>query len=297
MLDRFYGELTARGEADFLHWNMNRPEYGFNALATRYEYLTGQAPPAATPARRFDADELLAAHFGEDYAPHGKLESTARLNKLDTRSFRNGKTEAELFAKGDWGTLTRSAASKAKIIAQLLKLLADGNIRTAGSAGAITFAGAHIDAVSLVLALGERMVLVKRSLRVRPHGRPPLTFSDEYDDQYLYRAVLVQFFDDVRDEEYTPSYAGKNSRIDFLLPRYKLGIELKHTRPGLKDGELGEQLIVDRDRYLPHPSVTHLVCLVFDFDGHVRNPRGLEEDLRQTVSTTEIAVTVRIYDR
>lgn len=297
MLGRFYAELTARGEADFLHWNMNRPEYGFAALATRYEYLTGQAPPVGTPARRFDVDELLAAHFGEDYAPHGKLESTARLNKLDMRSFKNGRTEADLFTNSDWGTLTRSAASKAKIIAQLLKLLADGSIRTAGSAGAVTFASAHIDAVSLVLALGERMVLVKRSLRVRPRGRPPLTFTDEYDDQYLYRALLVQFFDDVRDEEYTPSYAGRNSRIDFLLPKYKLGIELKHTRPELTDALLGEQIIVDRDRYLPHPSVTHLICLVFDHDGHIRNPRALEDDLRQKASTTDIAVTIRIYDR
>jgi len=35
----------------------------------RYEYLIGQAPPVGTPARRFDVDELLATHLGEDYTP------------------------------------------------------------------------------------------------------------------------------------------------------------------------------------------------------------------------------------
>jgi REase_DpnII-MboI len=169
--------------------------------------------------------------------------------------------------------------------------------RTAGSAGTIAFAETRLDAVSLVLALGERMLLVERSLRVRPHGRPPLDFADEYDDQYLFRALLAQFFDDIRDEEYTPSKAGKNSRIDFLLPAYKLAVELKHATPALNDGKLGEQLIIDRDRYGNHSSVTHLLCLVFDHEGHLRNPRALEDDLRRDVSTTEMAVTVRIYDR
>jgi hypothetical protein len=257
MLDRFYSELKARGEAYFLHWNMNRPEYGFSALAARYEYLTDKRQPTTVPERRADVDGLLTAQFGADYAPHGKLESTARLNNLDMRSFKNGKTEADLFANGDWGTITRSVSSKAKIIAQLLVLLVEGAIRTAGSAGTVAFAGTRLDAVSLVLALGDRMLLVERSLRVRPRRRPPLVVADEYDDQYLFRALLAQFFDDIRDEEYTPSYAGRNSRIDFLLPGYKLAVELKHASPTLNDAKLGEQLIVDRDRYAPtNPSHT-----------------------------------------
>jgi hypothetical protein len=90
---------------------------------------------------------------------------------------------------------------------------------------------------------------VQRSLRIRPQNRRPLEVSDEYDDQYLLRALLVQFFDDVRDEEFVSSYAGGKSRIDFVLPRYKLAVELKHTRDSLRDKELGEELMIDRDRY------------------------------------------------
>jgi hypothetical protein len=126
-----------------------------------------------------------------------------------------------------------------------------------------------------------------------------LEFNDEYDDQYIFRALLTQFFADVREEDYVPSYAGGNSRIDFLLPQYKLAVELKHTRNGLKDNEVGEQLIIDRDRYKGKgPGIaTHLMCLVFDYGGQLRNPRGLEEDLRREASIPEMAVTVRIFDR
>ncbi|MCX5389796.1 hypothetical protein [Streptomyces sp. NBC_00094] len=296
VLERFYSELQSREGAYFLHWNMNRPEYGFNALAARYEYLTGNTPPVSPPHQRVDVDGLLAATFGDTYAPHGRLEGIARMNNMDMRSFRAGKEEADLFAKKEWGTLSRSTASKAWIIANSLRRLVDGTILTSSSAGSVEFSGASLDAVALVLALGDRMLPVMRSLGVRPHG-VPIEFKTEYDDQYLYRALLVQFFDDVRDEEYVPSYAGGNSRMDFLIPRFKLGIELKHTRSGLKDKDVGDQLVIDVGRYSTHQSVNHLLCLVFDYDGHLRNPRALEEDLRRDVSTPDMAVTVRIYDR
>jgi REase_DpnII-MboI len=297
LLNRFYGELAGRTDARFLHWNMNRPEYGFNALAARYEYLCSTPPPIIVPERKFDVDALISYRFGTDYAPHGKLESVSKLNDLDMRSFKSGRSEADLFEKQDWGNITRSTASKAKIIGQVLELLVTGKLRTQESAGTIAFLGANLDAVAIVLELGQRMRLVERSLKVHPRGRPTIELKDEYDDQYLYRALLVQFIDDVRDEEYTPSYAGRNSRIDFLLPAYRLAIELKHTRDGLTDQKLGEQLIIDRDRYSGHGVATHLICLVFDYEGKLRNPRALEDDLTKKVASTDMAVTVRIYDR
>jgi hypothetical protein len=204
LLERFYSELQARSETICLHWNMDRPEYGFSALANRWTYLTKQKPPCVAPRQRHDVDTLLVSQFGEQYAPHGKLESTARLNDLDMRSFLNGKEEAEAYAQCDWAKSTRSASSKAKIIGELLIRLTAGTIKTAGSAGLISFGRGHLDAVQSVLALADRFKYVQVSLKKRPRGRPPFEFADEYDDQYMYRALLVQFFDDVRDEEYAP---------------------------------------------------------------------------------------------
>jgi hypothetical protein len=106
---------------------------------------------------------------------------------------------------------------------------------------------------------------------------------------------LRLFFDDIRREEWTPSYAGGASRIDFVLPRYRIGIELKYARQSMTTKDLGEQLIVDTVKYKTHNSVRHLVCLVFDPDGQLNNPRGIEKDLSQP--REGLAVTVRIFDR
>ena len=83
--------------------------------------------------------------------------------------------------------------------------------------------------------------------------------------------------------------------MDFLIPRYKLAIELKFSRTSMTAKDLGEELIVDITKYRVHPDVRHLVCLVFDQPGHLRNPRGIERDL--SVPKEGLGVTVQIYDR
>ena len=56
-------------------------------------------------------------------------------------------------------------------------------------------------------------------------------------------------------------------------------IEVKKTRKTLKAKQIGEQLIVDIQRYQAHPNCKKLVCFVYDPEGWVSNPRGLENDL------------------
>ena len=65
--------------------------------------------------------------------------------------------------------------------------------------------------------------------------------DDEYDVQDLMHAILRLHFDDVRPEEWTPSYAGKSSRIDFLLPGERTIIEVKMTRHGLGQKEVADE--------------------------------------------------------
>lgn len=59
-------------------------------------------------------------------------------------------------------------------------------------------------------------------------------------------------FDDVRPEEYTPSYAGSNSRMDFLLKKEQIVIEVKKASKHLKDKEIGKQLNDDIAKYKSH---------------------------------------------
>jgi hypothetical protein len=70
----------------------------------------------------------------------------------------------------------------------------------------------------IVVTIAERFHSVVRQLRERREGRAMLEVTDEYDVQDLFHALLMIHFDDVRKEEWVPSYAGGASRMDFLLP-------------------------------------------------------------------------------
>jgi hypothetical protein len=71
--------------------------------------------------------------------------------------------------------------------------------------------------IALIERITTRFHAVARQLRARRAERPTLDVKDEYDAQDLLHAMLRIFFKDVRPEEWTPSYAGSSSRMDFLL--------------------------------------------------------------------------------
>ena len=132
-----------------------------------------------------------------------------------------------------------------------------------------------------------------RRLRNRHADRETLDVNDEYDVQDLLNALLALDFDDVRPEEWTPSYAGKSARMDFLLKKEKIVVEVKMTRKGLADKEVGDQLIVDIERYKEHPDCDTLICFVYDPDGRITNPQGLSGDLqRQSKDDLEVIVFI-----
>ena len=130
-----------------------------------------------------------------------------------------------------------------------------------------------------------------RSILNRHANRETLEIKDEYDVQDLLEGILRLFVEDVRPEDYVPSYAGGNSRTDFYLPKYNMYIETKMTRDGLKDKEVGEQLIIDIARY--REKCSKLICFVYDKESVLKNPCGLINDL-QKLSTEKLAVQVYI---
>lgn len=136
-------------------------------------------------------------------------------------------------------------------------------------------------ALDILKQICSRFRKVSLSLRHRRKGRAPLAIEDEYDVQYLFEALLNLYFDNVSPEEWTPRYAGKNSRIDFALPDEGIVVELKMTRDTLGDAEIGDQLIIDLERYKSHPSCNYIVCFVYDPDNRIRYPRMLCDDLNK----------------
>lgn len=148
------------------------------------------------------------------------------------------------------------------------------------------------DAVSKLELIARRFHLVARQLLRRRNNRPTIEISDEYDVQDLFRGLLKLYFDDVRPEETTPSYAGGSFRIDYLLKNEQVVVEVKKTRPQLRAKEVRDELIIDMSAYRSHPNCKTLVAFVYDPDMYIDNPSALENDLSRVTDGMDVKVIV-----
>jgi len=146
-------------------------------------------------------------------------------------------------------------------------------------AGEIQINDSEQEKYNSINIIANRFHVVVMQLRQRYNSRSTIDVNDEYDVQDLFHALLKLYFNDVRPEEWNPSYAGGSSRCDFLLPEINTIIEIKKTRQSMSTKELGEQLIIDIAKYKNHPQCRRLICFVYDPEGRVNNPRGIEIDL------------------
>ncbi|MGW7534424.1 PD-(D/E)XK nuclease domain-containing protein [Amycolatopsis sp. NPDC054798] len=119
-----------------------------------------------------------------------------------------------------------------------------------------------------------------------------LSITDEYDLQRIVGGVLFAMFDDVRPEDPTEQFAGGSSRIDFVLKREKVAIEVKCTRPSMTLRKLREELLSDLSAYPHHSGAEGVFILVYDKEHIVANAVGFEDDLAQTRADMKVAVVV-----
>jgi hypothetical protein len=108
----------------------------------------------------------------------------------------------------------------------------------------------------------------------RRKGVFSLSFDSEYDIQDLLHSQLRPWIADIRPEEFTPSYAGSSTRMDFLLPRYSLVLETKRVRDKVHATKIGDELIIDIEHYRKHPKCDRLWCVVYDPVRLIPNPSG-----------------------
>lgn len=147
--------------------------------------------------------------------------------------------------------------------------------------------------IALIENLCNRFHLVATQLRTRHGARETIDVQDEYDVQDLFHSLLHLYFEDIRPEEWCPSNAGKATRMDFLLKQERIVVEIKKTRKGLDAKAVGSELIEDIHRYQSHPNCDALICFVYDPEGRIANPRGLENDLRKNTKELIVEVWVR----
>jgi hypothetical protein len=148
----------------------------------------------------------------------------------------------------------------------------------------------------------ELLETILRGLRRAMHplthrrkGAQVLTFHSEYDIQDLLHAMLRPWIADIRPEEFTPSYAGSSTRMDFLFPEYSLVIETKLVRDSAHAKKVGNELIIDIEHYRKHPSCKTLWCVVYDPNHYITNTQGLRSDLEGERSMSDGKVSVRVF--
>ena len=146
--------------------------------------------------------------------------------------------------------------------------------------------------VELVKTLCGRFHAVARQLRLRGEYRATLSVEDEFDAQDLLHALLRIQFDDIGTDEWMPSYADGAPRTTLLLDDGRLAVIVKKTRPGLNAKDLGDQLRVDAERYRSRDRATTLFCFMYDPEGRIGNPRGLEASLTSVNESFMIDVLV-----
>ncbi|MEO8339054.1 MAG: hypothetical protein ABI604_04955, partial [Nitrospirota bacterium] len=148
------------------------------------------------------------------------------------------------------------------------------------------------DPLELVKAVCCRFHSVARQLRLRGEYRATLSVEDEFDVLDLLHALLRTQFDNIETDEWTPSYLGGSTRTTFLLNDGRLAVIVKKTRPGLNAKDLTDQLRIDTERYRSHDRCTTLLCFMYDPEGRIGNPRGLEASLTSVNDSFVVDVLV-----
>lgn len=224
------------------------------------------------------------------------LEKNEGENSTTTKIFKNRSYAFDIYVEASHSDFVKRFEEDLKTSIEDLKRLLEEADDDNGEVMVVkNDVKSTVESKEKVLHLIEKFHLVARQLRDRYDSRETLDVSDEYDVQDLFHALLYINFDDIRAEEWTPSYAGKCARQDFLLKEENIVIEIKKTRKGLSSKEIGDQLIIDIARYKGHPNCNTLICFVYDPEERINNPVGIERDL--TSVNEELNVIVKIIQR
>ena len=148
------------------------------------------------------------------------------------------------------------------------------------------------DPIELVKTVCSRFHSVVRQLRLRGEYRATLNIEDEVDVQDLLHVLLRVQFDNIDTDEWTPIYSSGAPRTTLLLNESRLAVIVKKTRSGLTTKDLIDQLQIDAARYQLHGRCTTLLCFMYDPDGRIGNPQGLEASLTSVNDSFVVEVLV-----
>lgn len=135
------------------------------------------------------------------------------------------------------------------------------------------------DAIGRLRKICSAFHRVTRQLRQRRDERPTLEVEDERDVLDLLHTLLCIEYDHIEAEEWTPTYANGSTRTDLWLKHEGIVIIAKKTKQGIGVKALTHQISVDFEQYGTHPDCKLMFCFIYDPEGRIGHPKGLEADL------------------
>lgn len=130
MLDDFYAFLKTHQQAHtWLHWNMRDSNYGFEAIAHRYQVLGG-TPAELADERKLDLSPLLIEIYGKEYSGHPRIEWLVNENKIHRTAFLTGLEEAEAFSAGNFVAMHQSTLVKVQALHDIAAFAAQQRLKT-----------------------------------------------------------------------------------------------------------------------------------------------------------------------
>lgn len=134
------------------------------------------------------------------------------------------------------------------------------------------------DVESLENVLYRFPKVVNKLSKGRKNVNTVLTIKDEYDVQHLLNGLLSLHFDTIFSEDAVPNSKGSCSRVAFFIKDISTILEIKMTREGLKNKELGEQLNDDISKYPKRDDCDKIYFFIYDPNNYIENPEDFEDD-------------------
>lgn len=129
MLQDFYDFVEQHGRHIWLHWNMRDINYGFPAIAHRFEVLGG-TPVPIHESERVDLARILVSIYGRRYVPHPRLKSIIERNHMTMRDFLTGQQEAHAFDNRQYLPIHQSTLRKVDCICGIVERAGAGTLKT-----------------------------------------------------------------------------------------------------------------------------------------------------------------------
>lgn len=120
IIDKFNEFILANKNKTFIHWSMNSPKFGFQAIQNRYLELTNRTIHLS-PLNEIDLSEYLKTKYGIDYIDRvgGRLDNLATLN-----SFSGKKSQIEVINRND-------ASDRLELIFSIVQAELQGKLKIA----------------------------------------------------------------------------------------------------------------------------------------------------------------------